>query len=203
MWNRRDLVVLATAAVATFGLTVATLWPRSAHAVGETPSATTDVPVPTLNLGNARVTAAMDASQGRTVILTVRNLTAYETSVSFTAGATVIGPTSALSRGGPIGREAWKQEYALKLQADETKSVAVELPEAAFVQAPKPTPEALQVPALDKASAPAPVLVQMPMTPGFSYLTLSSNAAPQPQTIQALKLPTLPAETLAAAKSAS
>ena len=189
MWTRRDFVLLTTAAVATFGFTLAAFWPRIANAVDETP-VTADVKVPALNLGNASVTAALDAAHPRTVILTVHNTTAQAATAQFSAGAIVVEPYGMMLRSEPRGQEVWKQEYAVDLQPGQTKSLSVALPPTAFVPAaPKSAPDAAKMPPL--------------MAPGFSYLTLSSKDLSQPQSIQALSLSTGEAEPwVAAAKSA-
>jgi hypothetical protein len=153
MWTRRDFALLATAALATFGITVAAFWPRIANAVDDSPPATTDVKVPTLNLEGASVSAALDSAHARTVILTVRNLTDSAATAQFAAEANVVQPVS-------------------------------------IVEQP-PTP------ALNSAQAQQTPM-QMAMRPGRSYLTLSTKATPQPQSIQALSLPAKPEATAVA-----
>jgi hypothetical protein len=172
MWTRRDFVLLATAAIATFGFTVATFVPRIANAVDETP-VTADVKVPTLNLGGASVSAALDPAHARTVLFTVRNTTDDAVTVQFSAQATVYGPTSMLSRVGPVGSQVWSQDLAVDLQPGQTKTLSVELPQAAF-SAPDSTP---------------PAQVDRPGTvPGSAYLFLSGKDNPGASRIQALRL---------------
>jgi len=190
MWTRRDFALLATAAIATFGITVAAFWPRLANAVDNQPPATTDVKVPTLNLEGASVSAALDSAHARTVILTVRNLTDSAATAQFAAEANVVQPVSIMSRGIPAGQAVWTNDYAVNLQPGETKAISVELPESAFVQQP-PTP------APNSAQAQQTPM-QMGMRPGRSYITLSTKGAPRAQSIQALSLPAKPEPTAVA-----
>jgi hypothetical protein len=189
MWNRRDIVLLATAAVATFGLTVATFWSRSAHAVGETPAATTEVKVPTLDLGDASVTAALDAEHERTVILTVRNLSASTTTAKFSASAAVVPPSSGRGRTLNFGQSVWSQGFAVDLEAGQTKAISVALPETAFIEAK---------PALGQTPKNTPTVS------GDSYVTLyTTDAAPRRQSIRALTLITVKPEPTTVAKGNS
>jgi hypothetical protein len=178
MWNRRDFVVLATAAVASFGLTLIAFWPRTVQAVGDTPPVTNDVKQPALDLGSVSVTAALDPAHSRTVLLTLHNLDGSEATVRFAASAAVVPPTSPFSRGEPMPREVWKEEYSLNLKPGETRTLSVALPDKAFVAAPKPTPE---------DNDPKKAILRE--TPGFSYLQLATIDAFKPKSIMALMLP--------------
>jgi hypothetical protein len=138
------------------------------------------------------VTAALDTAHGRTVIFSVRNRAKSATTATFTAEANVTQPVSMMSRALPVGQEVWKQEYTVNLQPGETKELAVELPEAAFVKQksqPAPKPNSKQTPLL--------------MRPGSSFLTLSAQDTPEPQSIRALTLTTVKPVPTAAAKGNS
>jgi hypothetical protein len=172
MWNRRDYVILATAAFASFGLTVATLWPRLANAVDQV-KVTNDVQVPTLDLAYSQVTAAMDPAKPHTVLLTVRNSTNNPATAGFAAQADKAGPSSPFSRVGPPSAVVWSQEFAIDLNPGETKVIAVDLPEVAFVAA-------------DEGASQAQV--SRLTIPGRSYLTLRSKDTPKQAAIMALVL---------------
>jgi hypothetical protein len=184
MWNRRDLLVLATTAVATFGLTLVAFYPRTVQAVGEAEQATTEVKQPTLHVGSVSITAAMDPKNDHTVILTLINAGDAEFSAQFVAQAAVAPSSSPLSRSLSIPREVWKEEYALNLGAGETKTISIALPDNAFVVAPQAKPEDND-----------PKQAFLRATPGYSVLTLRSTGE-KPQAIQALMLPKVqPAES--------
>ncbi len=186
MWNRRDAVVLATAAAATFGLTVAAFWPRTVHAVDEKPAPTTEVKVPTLDLQGVQVTAALDAKLEHTVIFTVYNTTQTATTAQFAAAAMVQEPSSAMSRIGPMSRQVWNQDYALDLQPGETKTVSVELPAEAFA-----SQSTAQVQSNDTVNNNVNGQAQnsfMRMVPGSGYLTLINKGTPNHEVLWALTL---------------
>jgi len=152
MWNRRDYGVLAAAALATFGLTVGTFWPRVANAVDDQPAATTEVKVPTLAVGKVQVTAAMDKKAPHAILLTVKNTGDERTSAAFKALAQVTPPTSPLSRGVFISRPAWESDYSLDLKPGEVKSISVALPDKAF-DVPATPPQSEKVPQAMRAVA--------------------------------------------------
>jgi hypothetical protein len=190
MWNRRDMLVMATAAFATFGLALAAFYPRLANAVDETPAATANIKTPTLTVGPIAVSAAMDRTNAHTVVLTLRNPADSSASAKFVASAMVLPPTSPLSRSLPIGNQVWKEEYSLDLKSGETRTLSVSLPDNAFVTAP--TPAAAPDNNVQKASR------LLESTPGSSYLTLASADTQNPQAIRALTLPMNPAPTVTA-----
>ncbi len=190
MWNRRDILVLTTAAVATFGLTLIAFCPRLANAVDETPAVTANIKTPTLAVGQIAVSAAMDRSNAHTIVLTLRNSADSSASAKFVASAMVLPSTSPLSRSLPISTQVWKEEYSLNLKSGETKTVSVSLPDNAFVTARAPAA------APDNNIQKASRLLES--TPGSSYLTLASADSQNPQSIRALTLPMNPAPAVTA-----
>jgi hypothetical protein len=170
MWNRKDLIVLAATAAATFGMTLATAWPRLANAVGETPAAVANVKVPALDLGQSQVTAALDPAKPRTVLLTVKNLTDEPVVAEFVATAMVSSPGTAVSRVGPIAQPVWSEEYSLELKAGETITVPATLPSSAFESTTTAAQQNTRV-----------------AIPGMSYLNLAAKNQPA-RTISALNL---------------
>jgi hypothetical protein len=175
MWTRRDLVCLAVSAVATFGLTVTAFYPRLADAVDQNPAPTATINVPTLNLGTATVSAALDPDHNRTVIFTVRNPSDQKTTARFQAAAMVSSPPAPGSRGwGSVG-QAWHEEYAVDLLPNETQRLSATLPDGAFGGPSQFSPSASF-----SGNASAATI--------SSYLTLSTKDATPAQSIQALKL---------------
>jgi hypothetical protein len=123
MWNRRDCIVLAAAAVATFGLTLTAFYPRLAGAVDLVPIATTNVKTPTLDLGTATVSAALDPADPQTILFTVQNATDDPARVEFLAVVMETPPTSEDSRRAPSAQPVWSQELSVDLQAGETLTI--------------------------------------------------------------------------------
>lgn len=177
MWNRRDFAVLAAAALATFGLTVGTFWPRVAHAVDGQPAATTEVKVPTLYLGRVEVTAQLDKEKPHDMMLRVKNTSAQAASAKFLAQAEVSPPSNPFSRGIRMSNKVWSDDYAIDLQPDETRTITVTLPDAAFVVEAVPEPS-------DKVPA------AMRTVPGRSYVTLANTEGRA--SVVALQLPATP-----------
>jgi hypothetical protein len=175
MWTRRDLVCLAASAVATFGLTLTLFYPSLADAVEDSPSATATISVPTLTVGTATVSAAMDPAGRRTVIFTVHNLSDQNTSARFVATATVSSPPPPESRGWGSMRQVWHEEYAVDLQPNETRSLSVILPDSAFGDLSNYSSNAFFASGVKAASS-------------SSVLTLATKDVTPAQSIQALKL---------------
>jgi hypothetical protein len=128
MWNRRDFAVLATAAVATFGLTLAGVYPRLANAVDQAPASTVEVKTPTLELGTAQVTAARDEADPNTVLFTVKNITDKPSTVEFLAQVMESPSVPSGSRSMPVSQPVWSQEMSSTLKAGETQTLKVALP---------------------------------------------------------------------------
>jgi hypothetical protein len=127
MWNRRDFAVLAAAAVATFGLTLAGFSPRLANAVERAPAATVNVKTPTLKVGGAQVTAARDEADPQTILFTVKNTTAEPTNVEFVAQVMETPSVPSGSRSMPMSQPIWSQEMSRALQGGETQTIKVTL----------------------------------------------------------------------------
>lgn len=132
MWTRRDLLALATAAVATFALTLGTFWARSAVATDAKSPATADVKTPTLNLGDIRVSAALSHDKPHTVLLSARNTSSQACTAHFRAAAMVSSASSAGSRSAPPATTTWSEGYTANLKPGEARQIAVSLPAAAF-----------------------------------------------------------------------
>lgn len=108
MWTCRDLIVLATAAVAAFGLTVTTFWPREAGAAEDAADSTARITTPTLNLDGYKVYAEMPGAKKDPVAATyitgqgpmpklrlvVENLRDTETKADFVASYKLTPPPS-------------------------------------------------------------------------------------------------------------
>jgi hypothetical protein len=146
MWNRRDYAVLAAAALATFGITVGTFWPRAADAAGDGLALTNDVQVPTLTLGKVQVTAALDKEVPHAVVLTAKNTSDNNAAATFKAVAQVTPPTSPFSRSVRLNVPAWQEDYALNLKPGEVKAITVTLPDSAF-NVPATPAENVKIPA--------------------------------------------------------
>jgi hypothetical protein len=167
MWTRREGVMFATTAAATFGLTLAAVYPRLANAVDAAAAATVEVKTPTLDLGTAQVSAARDEADGQLIVMTVKNITAQPTKAEFLAQVMETAPISELSRTKATATPAWSQEISCDLKAGETQTVKVTLPAA--------KPEAKANPGQN----------QQLLIAGTRYLSLSGKAEPK-QTIVAL-----------------
>jgi hypothetical protein len=177
MWNRRDCAVLAAAALATFGLTVGTFWPRVANAVDGQANPTVEVKVPVLEVGDVLVTAALDKKSPHTVLLTAKNLSGEPASAVFQASASSTPETLSISRRAPSSRQGWSSDYALQLQPYENQVVAVDLPDSLFGS----TAGAIQVKSVAGNSNVATLTV-----PGRTSFTLVNPATKQ--TIVALDI---------------
>jgi hypothetical protein len=177
MWNRQHFAVMATAAVASFGLTLATFYPRLANAVDQAPAPTVEVKVPTLNLGTVAVTAAMDPTDNHTMILTLRNTGDADASAHFLAQASVTPESDGGSRRMPSPERVWNEEYSLNVQGGATKTVSVKLPDNAFVAA---APQPADSQGARKVNRRAG---------GRSYVMLTAKDLPKPKSIVALTLP--------------
>jgi hypothetical protein len=124
MWNRHDYLVLAAAAVVTFGCTLAVSYPRLANAIDEKPAATTEVKVPTLNLGVAQISAALDAADPQTIIFTVKNVTDAPAKAAFVAQIMETSPMLAISRSAPPPQPATSDlELSADLKPGETQTI--------------------------------------------------------------------------------
>lgn len=190
MWNRRDYGVLAAAALATFGLTLGTFWPRVANAVDEKPAATTEVKIPTLAIGSVTVTAQLEKDKPHTVLVTVKNTSDEPASAKFKAAAMVSPPSSPLSRSGPLSSETWSSDYALELKASESQTLTVTVPDAAFDKL-EGTKQVQQTQAAESQKPFNQNPFNM-MTPGSARLMLSDPASKR--SITALNLLPTPAQ---------
>jgi hypothetical protein len=184
MWNRREFALLAAAALATFGITVGTFWPRIAHAVDENRSVTTDIMVPTLQVGAVAVTAQIDKDKPHTVIFTAKNGSDQSANVKFTAFAQASPPSSSFLRETSPGRRIWSDNYALELKGNETKTIAVDLPDEAFQ--PMQDANANKTQSTTNARLMVPgsntlVLLSKDLN-GISILNLTPSPAPSPTT---------------------
>jgi hypothetical protein len=180
MWNRRDYLVLATAAFATFGLTVTAFWPRVANAVDDKPAPTANIKMPTLVMGTVNVTAQLDKEATHNVLLTVQNTADQQGSAAVIVEVQAESPSSEGSRTKSPSQSIWSNEYSLKLQPNECRTITIKLPDSVFTPAP----------------APANQRTTARTIPGRTFLTLSSKTPPQ-QRVMALNLtptPTQPAE---------
>lgn len=138
MWNRRDLLTVTSAALATFTLTLALSLPRLAVAVNDQPPATANIKIPTLTLDHGTVTAALDKSHPHTLILTLRNTSDSDAQLQFSTSVALAKPASVWSRTPSMSHQIWRQEIALDLEASETRDVTLQLPDAAFQQPDQP-----------------------------------------------------------------
>jgi hypothetical protein len=199
MWNRRDFAVLAAAAVATFGLTLAGVYPQLANAVERSPASTVNVKTPTLKVGGAQVTAARDEADPQTILFTVKNMTAEPTNVEFVAEVMETPSVPSGSRSMPMPQPIWSQEMSRALQGGETQTIkvtlAAHLTDAPAV--PAKTAEGNQA-AAENSNAKAAKSAR-PMTAPARYLALADKAQPN-QAIMVLNFASAaPAVQIAAA----
>jgi hypothetical protein len=174
MWTRRDFAVLATAAVATFGLSLTAFYPRLADAVDQAPG-TVNIKVPTLDVGTALVSAALDPADPQSILFTVKNVSDDPAKVEFVAEVMETPSMSLESRRAPAPQPVWSQELSVDLRPGETltvrRTIAVLTPTAASSQ-------------VQSSQAKA-----APMVPSSRYLSLSVKDQPA-RRINALSLAT-------------
>jgi len=189
MWTKKDTLLTATAALATFGITVSLLWPRSLNAGGSPTPVTSAIQQPKLELGNVSVTAALDPAVAHRVILTLVNSGSDPASANFKASAMVTGPASAFARGRPRPQQAWTQDYVLDLKPGETQQITVDLPDKVYELSRPPAPIKIAVNTSDNPDA-KPIQVNRAIqetVPGNAYLALT----PGPQGTNAIRAVTL------------
>jgi len=138
MWNRHDYLMLAGAAVATFGITLTAFWPRHVSAIDPV-NVMANVATPTLQLNGINVHAVVPASRNElwseaipvtagnlpTMSLIVENTTDAPATAEFTASLNLASKPVRMSRSLMVPNNGWSSNYVVNLAPHEKQTLLV------------------------------------------------------------------------------